>query len=76
MAKKKWIQKALGGESKGALHRKLGVPEGEKIPSEKLEKAAHSDNPETRKKAALAKTLKGFHKKSGKELAHSMYKKD
>lgn len=43
---------------RGALHRELGVPEGEKIPAAKLEKAAHSDNPTLRRRAALAKTLK------------------
>jgi len=39
----------------------LGVPQGEKIPASKLAKAAHSDNPKIRKRAALAKTLKGMH---------------
>jgi hypothetical protein len=37
------------------------VPEGQKIPAKKLAKAAHSSNPTTRRRAALAKTLKGFH---------------
>lgn len=59
MAKKKWIKKAVG-ENKGALHRALGVPEGEKIPAGKMAKAAHSKDPTIRKEAALAKTLKGF----------------
>lgn len=59
---------------KGALHKKLGVPQGEKIPAEKLEKAAHSENPETRKQAALAKTFKGFHRKSSKDMQAGMYK--
>lgn len=26
---------------KGALHKEMGIPEGEKIPAAKLEKAAH-----------------------------------
>lgn len=43
---------------KGALHKTLGVPEGEKIPAKKLEKAEHSKNPLTRKRANLAETLK------------------
>jgi hypothetical protein len=61
--KKKWIGKSI--KHPGALHRALGVPEGEKIPAEKLEKAAHSDNPTMRKRAALAQTMKGFsHKKT------------
>jgi hypothetical protein len=56
---KMWIQNAIS--NKGALHKTLGVPKGEKIPEKKLEKAEHSRNPLTRKRAALAETLKGFH---------------
>jgi hypothetical protein len=41
----------------GALHRDLGVPQGEKIPASKLQAATHSDNPTTRRRANLAKTL-------------------
>lgn len=48
---------------KGALHEQLHVPQGEKIPEKKLEKAEHSSNPTLRKRAVLAETLKGFHKK-------------
>jgi len=54
-----WISGAI--KHPGALHRQLGVPQGEKIPQAKLEAASHSDNPTLRKRAALAKTLKGFH---------------
>lgn len=46
---------------KGALHRQLGVPEGEKIPESKLKKALKSSNPTEKKRANLAMTLKGFH---------------
>lgn len=65
MAKdKKWIQKALSKpKSHGALHRELGVPEGEKIPASKLKKAEHSKNPLERKRAHLAETLKKIAKK-------------
>lgn len=59
-ANKMWIGKAT--ENKGALHRALNVPEDEKIPAKKLAKASHSESPKIRKEAALAKTLKGFHK--------------
>ena len=52
----KWIQGAI--KHKGALHKTLGVPEGKKIPAKKLEKAEHSKNPLTRKRAVLAQTLK------------------
>jgi len=56
---KKWIAKAI--KHPGALHETLGVPKGEKIPAGKLEEAAHSSNPTTRKRANLAMTLKGMH---------------
>ena len=59
-APKKWIKGAI--RHPGALHRDLGVPQGEKIPAKKLAAATHSDNPTIRKRAALAKTLKGMHK--------------
>ena len=63
MAKKhRWISGAI--KHPGALHKSLGVPAGEKIPEAKLEKAKNSDNPTTRKRAALAETLKGFHHKA------------
>jgi hypothetical protein len=60
MAKEKWIQKMH--MKKGALHRELGVKEGQKIPAKKLEKAEHSKNPKLKKRADLAKTLKKMHK--------------
>jgi hypothetical protein len=56
----KWIQDAVS-KNPGSLHRQLHIPQGEKIPEKKLAKAAHSDNPTLRRRAALAKTLKGFH---------------
>lgn len=75
--KRKWISGAIG-ENKGALHKRLGVPEGERIPDEKLEKALHSRNAKERKEAQLAKTLKSFHpaekKKSGAELLYGVKK--
>jgi len=57
----KWIKKAVNPDNKGALHKALGVPMGEKIPEKKLKKAEHSKNPLTRKRANLADTLRGFH---------------
>jgi hypothetical protein len=56
----KWIQSAI--RKPGALHKALGVPQGEKIPQKKLAQAARSSNPTMRRRAALAKTLKGFHR--------------
>ena len=38
---------------KGLLHEKLGVPQGEKIPMAKVEKAAHSASPALRKEAVF-----------------------
>jgi hypothetical protein len=58
-----WIAGAT--KNKGALHRELHVPEGEKIPAKKLSKAEHSSNPTERKRADLAKTLKKMHKADG-----------
>jgi hypothetical protein len=56
---KKWIQSAI--KHPGALHKKAGVPEGQKIPAGKMAKLAKSSNPTTRKQVALAKTLKKMH---------------
>lgn len=58
---KKWIQAAI--KKPEALHRELKVPENKKIPTAKLKQAEHSKNPLERKRADLAKTLKGFKKK-------------
>lgn len=55
-----WIKKAI--KHPGALHETLGVPKGEKIPVKKLEKAEHSKNPLTAKRAHLAETLKDMHR--------------
>lgn len=57
----KWIQGAI--KHKGALRKELHVKEGKKIPEKKLEKAEHSKNPTTRKRAVLAETLKHMRKK-------------
>ena len=60
MAEKKWIAGAI--KKPGALRKTLGVKKGEKIPAKKLEKATHSKNPTTAKRARLAETLKGLSK--------------
>jgi hypothetical protein len=57
---KNWIAGAI--KHPGALHKELGVKKGEKIPEKKLEKAEHSKNPKTKKRAVLAETLKKMHK--------------
>ncbi len=60
MAAKKWIKGAI--KHPGALHEKLHVPKGKKIPAKKLVKAEHSKSPTLRKEANLAKTLKKLNK--------------
>ena len=57
MATKNWIKDAINPKHKGALHKALGVPEGEKIPAKRMAKAAKSTNPKVAKMANLAKTL-------------------
>lgn len=51
----KWIQGAI--KKPGALHKELGVSEGEKIPAKKLAKAAKAGGKEG-KRANLAITLR------------------
>ena len=58
---KNWIAGAI--KKPGALRKTLGVKKGEKIPAKKLEKAAHSKNPTTAKRARLAETLGKLRKK-------------
>jgi len=67
-AKKRWIKSAI--KHPGALHRELGVPEGEKIPAAKLERAAAGGG-KLGKEARLAETLMGFH--HGKAKAEKLY---
>ena len=62
---KNWISGAI--KHPGALHKELGVPKGDTIPSGKLQKAAHSDNPKLAKRANLALTLKKLHHRHGGE---------
>lgn len=57
---KKWIAGAI--KHPGALHKELGVPQGKKIPEGKLKKAAKAGG-KLGKRARLAETLKGMHKR-------------
>lgn len=59
MAKENWIKDAI--KKPGALHKKLDVPEGNKIPAKKLNAAAKKGGT-IGKEANLAKTLKSFKK--------------
>jgi hypothetical protein len=56
----KWIQSAIPPSHKGRLHAALGVPQGQKIPADKLAKAKRSPNEHIRKMANLASTLGTF----------------
>lgn len=63
MMAEKWIQKALSKKgSHGKLHRKLGVPEGKKIPAAKI-KSAEKKGGALGREAHLAETLKKLRKK-------------
>ena len=42
MAKKLWIQNAVGKHKRGTLHRQLGVPTDKKIPKSLLSRIKHS----------------------------------
>jgi hypothetical protein len=57
-----WIQGAI--KKPGALHKQLGVPQGEKIPAKKLAAAAGKGG-KLGQRARLAQTLKGMHKNKG-----------
>jgi hypothetical protein len=62
MRKNVSLYRAIHHLHRGGLHRALGVPEGEKIPAEKLEQARHSSNEHIRHMANFAHTLEGFKK--------------
>ena len=66
----KWIQKAI--KKPGALHKQLGVPEGEKIPSSKLASAAKKGG-KLGQRARLAQTLKGLKEE---EVVDEGYQRD
>lgn len=51
---------------KGALHRALGVPEGQKLSDEQVNSALHSKSPRVRRMAASAKGFRAMSKKRRK----------
>lgn len=55
---KHWIAGAI--KKPGALHKQLGIPQGQKIPAKKLAAAANKGGTLGRR-ARLAQTLKGMH---------------
>jgi hypothetical protein len=54
------LYRSLHHLRKGGLHRALHVPEGEKIPAEKLAAAKHSSNPHIVHMANFAHTMAGW----------------
>lgn len=65
MAAGHWIAGAI--KHPGALHKQLGVPQGQKIPAKKLAAAAKKGGTLGRR-ARLAQTLKGLHGEKKKSL--------
>lgn len=59
--KKRWVQFALASGHKGALHRALRIPEGQKIPLAKLKAAAKKPG-KVGRMARLAETLRNLKK--------------
>lgn len=57
---KDWIQDAV--KKPGDLHKKLDVPEDEKIPEDKIENAEENDDEDTKEKAQFAENVKGLGK--------------
>jgi hypothetical protein len=60
--RKKWIQRALKKHKKGALHKQLGIPEGETIPLQRLKSAAKAPGL-LGKRARLALNLRKIRRK-------------
>ena len=56
------FHRAMAHLNKGGLHRALGIPEGQKIPLDKKEAAAHSSNPHMAAMGRLAVAMHGWGK--------------
>jgi hypothetical protein len=54
------LYRAMHHLRKGGLHRALGIPEDEKIPAERIEKAKNSPNAHVAHMANFAHTMGGF----------------
>jgi hypothetical protein len=59
-AKNPSLYRAMHQLRKGNLHRALHIPEGEKIPAERIEAAKNSPNEHVRHMANFAHTMAGF----------------
>jgi hypothetical protein len=56
------LHRALHHLNKGGLHRALGIPEGQKIPADRIEAAKNSSNPHVAHMANFAATMGHFKK--------------
>lgn len=54
------FHRAMGHLNKSGLHRALGIPEGEKIPAEKVSAAMNSSNKHVAAMARLAHSMAGW----------------
>jgi hypothetical protein len=54
------LYRAMHKLRKGGLHRALHIPEGEKIPAERIAAAKNSPNEHVRHMANFAHTMAGF----------------
>ena len=61
-SRRRWIQRALHKHKKGALHRQLGIPEGNVIPISILRNAA-TEPGLLGQRARFALNLRGIRKK-------------
>lgn len=56
----KGLYRAMRRLRKGGLHEALHIPQDQKIPADRLEKAKNSSNPHVVKMANMAATMKKF----------------
>lgn len=66
-SEKAHFQRSMSHLHQGALHRHLGIAEGQPIPLEKKEEAAHSDNKHVAAMGRMALAMHGWSKHHGKE---------
>lgn len=77
--KRKWKKAFSPGGEPGKLHRELGIPEDQKIPAGRLRAATHSRDPEIRRDAIRAETMKKWKHtgpkkhRSAKEVRGALY---
>ena len=65
-AEKNHFQRAMSHLHTGALHRHLGIPEGQTIPQEKKEEAANSKNPHVAAMGHMAVAMQSWKKQGHK----------